>query len=156
MVAAGSGAKNSSWTEASFLAALKVGFTAFDTAHEYGNQAGVGRALATVPRSSVFVTTKVPGCVVDPGTLNPFECGKETAKIFDDNLKLLNMTYVDLLLVHYPPLPTFILRSCGSNLSGDPNFLLLLFLMENKRIYQSNTFYPPEGRTFSAQKENWT
>ena len=59
MIAAGSGAKNSTWANAAFRAALSVGFTAFDTAHEYGNQEGVGLALATVPRSQFFLTTKV-------------------------------------------------------------------------------------------------
>ena len=88
MITAGSGAKNSTWTEASFRAALGVGFTSFDTAHEYGNQAGVGRALATVPRSSVFLTTKVPGCLVDPWTIDPFACGRETQKVFDNNMAL--------------------------------------------------------------------
>lgn len=96
------------------MAALKVGFTAFDTAHEYGNQQGVGRALGTVPRSQVFLITKTPGCVVDPATLNPFACGKETTRVLEKNLALLNMSYVDLLLVHYPPLPAWLRRSCGT------------------------------------------
>lgn len=122
MIAAGSGAKNSTWANAAFRAALSVGFTAFDTAHEYGNQEGVGLALATVPRSQFFLTTKVPGCLVDPSTLDPFKCGAETQRVLDRNLQQLNMSYVDLLLVHYPPLPAFVVRGCN-NLTGSCEML---------------------------------
>lgn len=117
MIFAGSGAWNSTRTFDSFSAALKVGFTALDTAHEYGNQGGVGRALKGVLRENVFVETKVPGCLTDPSSLNPFACYSDTKKVLDDNLKLLNLSYVDLVLIHYPPAPSWIFRSC-SNWTG--------------------------------------
>lgn len=113
MIAAGSGAWNSSRTFESFSAALSVGFTALDTAHEYGNQAGVAQALKNVNRESVFVTTKVPGCMAGRDLLNPFDCRRETKKILEDNLVKLNLSYVDLVLLHYPPAPAWLLRSCG-------------------------------------------
>ena len=42
-------------------AALEAGYRSIDTAMIYGNEAGVGRALATsgVPREELFVTTKL-------------------------------------------------------------------------------------------------
>lgn len=117
LIAAGSGAYNSSEAFDSFSAALKVGFTAVDTAHEYGNQAGAGRAVRAVPRENVFVETKVPGCMTDTGSLNPFACYSDTKKILENNLELLNLSYVDLVLIHYPPAPSWIFRSC-SNITG--------------------------------------
>ena len=77
--------------------ALQLGFNHVDTASNYRNQVGVGRALARYPRSSYFLTTKVPG-----------RADLETAydhTTYDlySNLKQLNLTYVDLVLVHYPP-----------------------------------------------------
>ena len=71
-------------------------------------------------RSKVFVETKGPGCLVPVGykpMLNPFDCYNATRKVLEDNLALLNTTYADLVLVHYPPIQTFIARSC-SNLTG--------------------------------------
>jgi len=101
----------------SFSAALKLGFTAVDTAHEYGNQAGAGQALQSVQREAVFVETKVPGCMTDPSSLNPFACYSDTKHILEDDLKKLNLSYVDLVLIHYPPAPSWVFRSC-SNFTG--------------------------------------
>lgn len=117
LIAAGSGAYNNDEAFSSFSAALKVGFTAVDTAHEYGNQEGTGRAIRTVDRERVFVETKVPGCMTDPKSLNPFACYSDTTKILDKNLQSLNLSYVDLVLIHYPPAPSWIFRSC-SNFTG--------------------------------------
>ena len=76
--------------------ALELGYTHFDTAWIYGNQREIGEALreAGVDRSRLFVTTKV---------------GKDylhydvAIKQADENLQSLQMDYVDLLLVHWPP-----------------------------------------------------
>ena len=48
--------------------ALEAGYRHIDTATGYGNEAGIGRALATSgrPPSAVFLTTKLP-----PGTRRP-------------------------------------------------------------------------------------
>lgn len=87
--------------------ALQVGFTHIDTANDYFNEVGVGRAIAKVPRSSVFLTTKVPGCGVEGiGQSGALPCASAyagTQKFNDANLELLNMSYVDLVLVHFPP-----------------------------------------------------
>ena len=85
---------NSSRTEAAVLAALEVGYVAIDTAHDYSNQDGVGRALKRSgrERSAYFVTTKLEGGLGYA----------ETIKTHEENLKLLGLKYVDLLLVHFP------------------------------------------------------
>jgi len=117
MVAAGSWQYNSSEAYDSVKAALQVGFTMVDTALDYNNQDGVGKALTAVPREKVFLETKVPGCLLDGSTLNPFECYRDTKKNLETDIKLLNVSYVDLVIIHFPPLPSMIVRSCG-NLTG--------------------------------------
>ena len=75
--------------------ALRVGYRHVDTAAAYGNEKGVGEALAAadVPRDEVFVETKL--WISDYGydaALHGFE--KSAAK--------LNVDYIDLLLLHQP------------------------------------------------------
>eukprot|EP01062_Namystynia_karyoxenos_P012484 TRINITY_DN1448_c0_g1_i1.p1 TRINITY_DN1448_c0_g1~~TRINITY_DN1448_c0_g1_i1.p1 ORF type:complete len:355 (+),score=123.55 TRINITY_DN1448_c0_g1_i1:80-1066(+) len=72
----------------------KTPYRHVDCAYNYGNQAGVGRALkdAAVERGSYFVTSKVEGGLTPERTL------EEAA----DDLSQLGLDYIDLLLVHYP------------------------------------------------------
>ncbi len=90
------------------------------------NQKGVGAALKAsgIPRSELFVTTKVPGCGLQ--ARSPFRtgkrtgnsrtrrnvwwqgvsranCGPDSVAAAEDNLVELGLDYVDLLLVHFPP-----------------------------------------------------
>jgi diketogulonate reductase-like aldo/keto reductase len=112
LIAAGSWQYNDTQAEASISAALKVGFTMVDTALDYNNQAAVGRAIRNsgVPRDSVFVETKVPGCGFD--NISTTSCYEDTARALETDLELLNMTYVDLVILHFPPHASFYLRSC--------------------------------------------
>jgi diketogulonate reductase-like aldo/keto reductase len=66
-----------------------------DTAERYGNEAEVGEGLHSsgVPREDVFVTTKVYWDKLAPGD---FE------RSFDESLKKLKLSSVDLLLIHWP------------------------------------------------------
>ncbi|WP_217587308.1 aldo/keto reductase [Lentibacillus saliphilus] len=75
--------------------ALEVGYRSIDTAKVYGNEAGVGRALAKsgVPREELFITTKV---------WNSDHGYEETLAAFDASLERLGLDYVDLYLVHWP------------------------------------------------------
>lgn len=112
---------NVSEAHASISAALKVGIRGIDTALDYWNQQGVGHAIreSGVPRSEIFLQTKVPGCG-NPGentTRNPLTCYSDTKKNLDRDLELLGMDYVDSVIIHFPPFPSFIVRSCGE-LSG--------------------------------------
>ena len=76
------------------LFALEAGYRHIDTATGYGNEAGIGRALATsgVPRESVFLTTKMP----------PDHVGRER-RTLEESLTKLGVDHVDLWLVHWPP-----------------------------------------------------
>lgn len=110
-IAAGTWQYKPDVAEASVKAALAAGFTHIDTAHDYDNQGGVGKALAGVPRASYFLTTKVPGCGLQG--ISKSKCAEDTAKAIDDDLNQLGLDYLDLLLVHFPPL-----GGCG-NVGGN-------------------------------------
>ncbi|RLL42067.1 aldo/keto reductase [Oceanobacillus piezotolerans] len=75
--------------------ALKAGYRSIDTAMIYGNEEGVGKAIAEsgIPREELFITTKVWNA--DHGFEN-------TLKAFDASLERLGLDYVDLYLIHWP------------------------------------------------------
>jgi len=109
IVAEGTWQYNDSTAKDACEKAPAAGFTHFDTAHDYNNQLGVGQfwaeAVAKSGRSNLFLTTKVPGCVGVP--VRPGHCYDDTIKMVDDDLRLLNVTFVDLILIHFPPLGCF-------------------------------------------------
>jgi diketogulonate reductase-like aldo/keto reductase len=74
--------------------ALQAGYRHVDTATAYGNEAGIGKALASagLSRESVFVTTKLP---LD-------HAGRER-RTLSESLTKLGLDFVDLWLVHWPP-----------------------------------------------------
>jgi 2,5-diketo-D-gluconate reductase A len=75
--------------------ALRVGYRSIDTATMYGNEPGVGRAVADsgLPREQVFVTTK----------LNNDAHGYENVlRAFERSRSALGLDYVDLYLIHWP------------------------------------------------------
>lgn len=74
--------------------ALAVGYRHVDTAYKYFNERGVGAGLRAsgVPRSDVFVTTKIDGTFAGPRAREGIEgC-----------LERLGLDYVDMLLIHWP------------------------------------------------------
>ncbi len=75
--------------------ALDAGYRHIDTAHAYGNEADVGRAIrdSGIPREEIFVTTKLPSHIKD-------EQGTEAH--LTESLRNLGMEYVDLYLIHAP------------------------------------------------------
>lgn len=75
--------------------AVSVGYRAFDTAKDYGNEKGVGKGIwnADIERSDVFLTTKLPTAVKD------YEGSK---KAIDDALDRFSLEYIDMLLIHSP------------------------------------------------------
>jgi 2,5-diketo-D-gluconate reductase A len=82
-------------TERIVTDALDVGYRHIDTARIYGNEAGVGRAIARsgIPREELFITTKLWND--DQGTQSVFDA-------FDASLERLGLDYVDLYLIHWP------------------------------------------------------
>lgn len=81
--------------EQAVAAALKIGVRLIDTAASYGNEEGVGRAIAAsgIPRSEIFLTTKL--ATGDQG----FQASQDAARA---SLQRLGQDYVDLYLIHWP------------------------------------------------------
>ena len=82
-------------TEACISEAICAGYRSIDTAQAYGNEEGVGNAIAKsgLPREEFFITTKV--WITNAG----YE--KAEASIAE-SLKKLQTEYIDLLLIHQP------------------------------------------------------
>ncbi|MFC7864881.1 aldo/keto reductase [Streptomyces murinus] len=82
-------------TAAAVTTALETGYRSIDTAAIYGNEKGVGRALAAsgLPREDLFVTTKV---------WNADQGYDATLRAFDTSLAALGLDHVDLYLIHWP------------------------------------------------------
>lgn len=74
------------------LTAIKAGFTHLDGAEVYGNEKDLGIAIkrSGVPRSQLFVTTKV------------WTVSTNVKAAFEGSLERLGLDYVDLYLVHWP------------------------------------------------------
>jgi 2,5-diketo-D-gluconate reductase A len=76
-------------------AAFDAGYRHIDTAQMYGNEEGVGRALAEsgLPRDEVFVTTKLT---------NDGHGYDAAIRRLDESLQRLGTDHVDLYLIHWP------------------------------------------------------
>ncbi len=81
--------------ERSVATALALGYRSIDTASLYGNEAGIGSAIAAsgVPRGEIFLASKV---------WNDEQGYDETLEAFERSLKRLGTSYLDLYLVHWP------------------------------------------------------
>lgn len=75
--------------------AIEIGYRHIDTAVRYGNETGVGRAVAAsgLPRDELFVVTKLNG---------PFQGEDRAVAGLDGSLDRLGLECVDLLLIHWP------------------------------------------------------
>ncbi|WGR75230.1 MULTISPECIES: aldo/keto reductase [unclassified Bradyrhizobium] len=75
--------------------AIDAGYRLFDTAANYGNEAGLGVALkrANLPRSEYSVTTKLR---------NEDQGYDRTMRAFDASATRLQLDVIDLYLIHWP------------------------------------------------------
>lgn len=78
--------------------ALRAGYRHIDTAQGYGNEGGVGRALAAAagagsPGDDVFVTTKL---------WNADQGYDAAMRAFDESMGRLGIDVLDLYLIHWP------------------------------------------------------
>ncbi|MDP5227416.1 MULTISPECIES: aldo/keto reductase [Arthrobacter] len=82
-------------TTAAVSEALKAGYRSIDTAAIYGNERGVGQAIAEsgIAREDLFITSKV---------WNSEQGFEETLAAYDASLEKLGLDYLDLYLIHWP------------------------------------------------------
>lgn len=82
-------------TERCVAAALEAGYRMIDTAQAYGNEEGVGAAVANsgVPREEVFLVDKV--WVTNHGE-------GHALRSIEQSLSALGTDYIDLMLIHQP------------------------------------------------------
>ncbi|MBN2174644.1 MAG: aldo/keto reductase [Bacteroidales bacterium] len=75
--------------------ALANGYRSIDTASFYRNEKGVGDAvrLSKIPREDIFITSKL---------WNSEQGYKNTYKAFESSLEKLQVSYLDLYLIHWP------------------------------------------------------
>lgn len=75
--------------------AINEGYIHIDTAIAYGNEEGVGRGIkkSNAFREDLFITTKIPAEV---------KSYEEAKKCIEESLKRLDVSYIDLLLIHAP------------------------------------------------------
>ncbi|XP_055639798.1 1,5-anhydro-D-fructose reductase-like [Toxorhynchites rutilus septentrionalis] len=79
--------------------AIDIGYRHIDTAHQYGNECEVGRAVKDkidegfVRREDLFITTKL---------WNTFHKPEHVSQAFGRSLARLQLDYVDLYLMHMP------------------------------------------------------
>lgn len=93
--------------EQSILSAIRTGYRHLDTAAYYGNEREVGAAMRAsgVAREDFFLTTKVRD---DNLKADDF------ARSLDSSLKLLDLPWVDLLLIHWPNASVPMAESIGA------------------------------------------
>lgn len=82
-------------TERCVSDALSVGYRLIDTAQAYGNEEGVGAAIAKsdVAREELFITSKI--WISNAGE-------EKAAASIDESLRKLGTDYIDLMLIHQP------------------------------------------------------
>jgi 2,5-diketo-D-gluconate reductase A len=95
VIGLGVGELSDSETEEAVSAALDAGYRSIDTAAAYGNEAAVGRAVASsgVPREELFITTKLATAA------QGYQSSQDALAA---SLERLGLDYVDLYLIHWP------------------------------------------------------
>lgn len=75
------------------LAALEAGYRHLDTAFIYGNEEGVGRAIAAsgIPREELYITTKLWN-----------DRHRDADAALAESLERLGLDHVDMYLIHWP------------------------------------------------------
>ena len=114
--------------EKAVLKALEVGYRHIDTAQIYGNEENVGEAIAQskIPRKEIFLTTKVWKDYLD---------FKGLLVNVSHSLQKLQVSYIDLLLIHWPN-PHFPLEKTLSAFQE---------LLKNKHVrYVGVSNFPPK------------
>lgn len=111
--------------------ALEIGYRHIDTATGYENHTAIGRALETVNREDIFITTKI-----NLSNVNSNPC---IASIVKEICSDLHSSYIDLILLHTPAVPFSVIKDLQNLLAdgivraiGVSNFNLIQLRMVNE------------------------
>jgi 2,5-diketo-D-gluconate reductase A len=90
--------ENTAKTAAVVSEAIELGYRLIDTAQMYGNERGVGDAVASsgLPREDLYITSKLGNANHRPD---------DVRRSFDETMAKLRLDHLDLFLIHWP-LPT--------------------------------------------------
>jgi 2,5-diketo-D-gluconate reductase A len=132
--------------EAAVGRALEVGYRHIDTARAYRNEAEVGRALGSsgLARSEVFVTTK----------MWPDRAGRERETL-EESLAALDVDYVDLWLIHWPPDGRARPDVWERFLEAHANGLARAVGVSNYSVAQLDELHSATGRMPSVNQVEW-
>ena len=118
VMALGTGGYNDSFAADAVAKALSVGMNHVHSAYDYYNLAGVGEGLRTQPRNSIFLTTMTSPCVhaakPQRNVTDPNACYTLTLNELEKTLELLDVEYVDLVMLHGPSEPFGYLGGCDA------------------------------------------
>jgi 2,5-diketo-D-gluconate reductase A len=89
----GTSPMNDADAERAVVQGLELGYRLIDTAENYRNEVGVGRALKSLPREEVFVTSKFN---------KRWHSAEGARTAFEASAEKLGVEYLDLLLIHWP------------------------------------------------------
>lgn len=101
-------------------AALKHGYRHIDSATDYGNEQGVGKAVreSSISRSKIFVTTKI---------LAELKTYTQAKQAIEKSLATLDIEYIDLMLIHAPrpwaEMSNFHVKEKAEIVKGDVRYL---------------------------------
>jgi len=126
--------------------ALDAGYRHLDTATFYENEVEVGRAIADsgVPRSELFVTTK----------LAPSDAGRERDAI-EASLRRLRTGYVDLWLIHHPPSDDALLACWSGVIDARQRGLARAIGVSNHSLAQVDTLRVGSGVPPAVNQLRW-
>lgn len=132
--------------EAAVGRALELGYRHVDTARAYRNEADVGRALAAsgVARRDVFVTTK----------MWPDRAGRERETL-EESLAALDLEYVDLWLIHWPPDGRARPDVWEQFLAAEADGLARAVGVSNYSVEQLDELHGATGRIPSVNQVEW-
>jgi 2,5-diketo-D-gluconate reductase A len=148
MVGLGTWKASADEAETAVSAALAAGYRHIDTATVYGNEAQVGSALGAsgLDRAEVFITTKIP----------PRQAGHED-EVLRRSLRALRTDYVDLWLIHWPPMRSGTSRELWNAVRGlRDDGLVRAIGVSNYSLAQLDQLTDATGETPAVNQVRWS
>ena len=110
ILALGTAGYDNKTAEDAVTKALETGFKHIHSAYDYFNLPGVAKGLKTVGREQVFITSMTSPCIHSASNpkrnvSDPGECYDLTLRELNELLSLLEVEYIDLVLLHGPSEP---------------------------------------------------